>query len=83
MPVQRSEVGPAQAPRDDIVALVVHDAEKRVIGIEYPTFEIPDENADDIDAQLAAKRVASFLFRNSSVTKSTKARVFAGSERLE
>ena len=40
-------------PDDEILAVVSHHAQKRVIGLNDPTFEIPDENPDDVGVDQA------------------------------
>src|SRR5712675_1295753 len=45
---RRRQVRPAYAPRDEILAIISHHAEKRVIRLEKPTFALPDEDSDDV-----------------------------------
>ena len=35
-------------PRYEVLTVVAHDTQKRVIGLENPTFEIPNHDADDV-----------------------------------
>ncbi len=53
-PFRRCEVGPAQAARDEIVTVVSHDAEKRVIGLQNPTSKLPDDDPDDVGVDQAS-----------------------------
>src|SRR6478752_10879051 len=53
-PFRRCEVSPAQAAQDEILTVVSHDPEKRVIGLKNATFEIPDENSNDVGIDQAS-----------------------------
>ena len=47
-PFRRRQARPVQATRGEILSVVSHDAEKRVIRLKNATFEIPDDDPDDI-----------------------------------
>ena len=47
-PFRRRQHRTLQASRGEILAVVPHDAQKRVIGLKYATFEVPDHDPDDI-----------------------------------
>src|SRR6185369_11708575 len=47
-PLWWRQVRPADAPRDEIVAVVSHHTEERVIGLDDPKFVIKDEDADNV-----------------------------------
>src|SRR5712671_6252834 len=47
-PVGRRQVRPPYAARNQVFAIVVHHAKKFVVGLKNATFEIPDENSDDV-----------------------------------
>src|SRR5262245_57670721 len=52
-PFRRGQLTPAHAPGDEIFAIVLDDAQKRFVGFENSTFDIPDEDADDIGLEQA------------------------------
>ena len=52
-PFRGSQVRPVQATRDEILAVVSHHGEERVIRLENPTFELPDEDPDDVGVDQA------------------------------
>ena len=52
-PFRRRQVRPAHATRDEILTIVSHHAEKRVIGLDDLPFEIPDEDPDDVGVDQA------------------------------
>ena len=52
-PFRRRQIRPAQAAGGDILAVVSHQAEKGVIGLENRTLEIADEDADDVGVDQA------------------------------
>ena len=47
-PVPRGQIVPVDATRRKVITVVSDDPEKRVIGLENPTVEVPDEDADDV-----------------------------------
>ena len=47
-PFRRSQVSPVQATRDEIVTVVSHHGEKRVVRLENPPVDFPDEDPDDV-----------------------------------
>ena len=47
-PFRWRQVRPTEAARDQIIAVVFHDPEKRVIGLGDPSVEVIDEDADDV-----------------------------------
>ncbi len=52
-PFRWGQVGPADATRCEILTIVAHDAEKGVIGLEDPAFEIPYDDPDDVSVDQA------------------------------
>ena len=52
-PFRRRQICPAYATGDEILAVVSHHTEKRVIGLENLTFEIPNEDPDDVGVDQA------------------------------
>ena len=64
-PFRRSQVRPADAARGEVLAVVSHDAEKRVIGLDDPAVEVPDEDPDDIGVDQAPD--LGFAFRQIAV----------------
>jgi hypothetical protein len=44
----RREISPAEAACYDIITLVSHYAQKRLIGFDNPTLEIPNADSNDI-----------------------------------
>ena len=48
LPLLRCQVCPAHATRDEIFTIVLYQVEKRVIGLDDPTVDIPDKDADDV-----------------------------------
>jgi hypothetical protein len=50
-PLGSCQIGPAQAARDEIVTLVSHHTEKRVIGRENGAIEVSHDDPDDIAAE--------------------------------
>jgi hypothetical protein len=52
-PVGRRQVRPSYAARNQVFAIVVQHAKKFVIGLKNATFEIPDENSDDVGVDQA------------------------------
>src|SRR6516225_10338001 len=52
-PFRRRQVRPAHATRDEILTVVSHNVEKRVIGLNDPTFETIDKYADDVGVDQA------------------------------
>ncbi len=53
-PFRWRQIRPAQAGRDEILAIITNHAEKRVIGFQNAALELPYENADDIGIDQAA-----------------------------
>src|ERR1700688_2852179 len=47
-PVGRRQVRPPYAASNQVIVIVVHHAEKFVVGFKNTTFEIPDENSDNV-----------------------------------
>ena len=47
-PFRRRQLTPAHAPGDEIFAIGLDDTEKRFVGLKNSTFDIPDEDPDDI-----------------------------------
>ena len=47
-PFRRRQVRPAQAARDEILTIVPHHAEKRIIGLDDLPFGLPEEDPDDV-----------------------------------
>jgi len=47
--------------REEVFALVSDDLKERVIGVENPTFEVPDEDPDDVLVDQPADLRVSFL----------------------
>jgi hypothetical protein len=47
-PFRRGQVRPAHATGDEILTVVAHHAKKGVIGLDDPTFEFPEVDADDV-----------------------------------
>ena len=47
-PFSWRQVGPAHTTRDEIVTTVLQHAEKRIIGLENLSIEIPDEDPNDV-----------------------------------
>src|SRR4051812_8363067 len=47
-PFRRRQVRPTQPPRDEILTIMSHHAEKRVVGLEDLPSGFPDENPDDV-----------------------------------
>ncbi len=47
-PFRRRQVRPAHATGDEILTVVPHHAEKRVIGLDNPTVELPEVDPDDV-----------------------------------
>src|SRR5262249_14398506 len=60
-PFRRREVRPAYATRDHILTLISQHVEKLVIGLDDPTFEIPDEDPDDVSVDQAPDLRFAFL----------------------
>ena len=52
-PVPRGQIVPVDATRCEVITVVSDDPEKRVIGLENPTVEVPDEDADDVGVDQA------------------------------
>ncbi|MNU01475.1 hypothetical protein D3C72_2448940 [compost metagenome] len=52
-PFRRGQLCPAEATGDEILTLVAHDAEERVIGLEDPASELPDEDPDNVSVDQA------------------------------
>ena len=53
-PFRRRQIRPADGCRDEILAVVSHHTKKRVIGLENPTLEIPNEDPDDVGIHQAS-----------------------------
>ena len=53
-PFRRRQHRTVQASRGEILAVVTHDTQKRVIGLKYATFEVPDHDPDDIGVDEAS-----------------------------
>ena len=53
-PFAGCQVGPSQATRDEIRALVADDAKKRVIGLENLTTLVPEDDPDDVGVDQSA-----------------------------
>src|SRR6201999_1795527 len=47
-PFNGRQLCPAHTTRHEIFATVLQHAEKRVIGLENPSVEVPNENSDDV-----------------------------------
>src|SRR4029077_12704858 len=47
-PFRRRQVRPEHTTGDEIFTVIAHHAEKRVVGLDYPTFELPKVDADDV-----------------------------------
>src|SRR6266404_3709391 len=47
-PVGRRQVRPPYTTRAQVFTVVAHHAKKFVVGLKNATFEIPDENSDDV-----------------------------------
>jgi hypothetical protein len=47
-PFRGSQVPPDQATSGEILAVVSHDGEERVVRVDDPPFELSDEDADDV-----------------------------------
>src|SRR5208337_209071 len=48
VPLRRRQVRPADAAGDEVLAIISHHVEKRVVSLKNATIEIPDENSDDV-----------------------------------
>ena len=60
VPLGRCEVGPAEAAGGQVLAIVSHDKQKCVVGLDDPAVEVPHEDADDVCLDQAAH--PTFLF---------------------
>ena len=60
-PFRRRQVRPAYATRDKIVPVVSNHAKKRVIGVENMTFDIPDDDPDDVGVDQAPDFLVALL----------------------
>ena len=60
-PFGRCQGGPAQAARNDIIAAISHDAEKRVVGLHDATVKIENAYPDDIGVDEASNLRLPFL----------------------
>ena len=58
-------VSPGEAAAEEILSLVSYDPEKRVVGIEYPSVEIPNEDSDDVGVDHATN--SGFAFGELSI----------------
>src|SRR5262249_46838832 len=47
-PFWRGQSGPAQAARNQVLTVISDDTEKRVIGLKNSTFEVGNEDANDV-----------------------------------
>src|SRR5208283_3408901 len=47
-PVPGGKILPVDAARREVLAVVSDDLKKRVIGLENPTIEVPNEDADNV-----------------------------------
>src|SRR5215471_20393281 len=47
-PFWRGQSGPAQAARNQVLTVICYDTEKRVIGLENSTFDLGNEDSDDV-----------------------------------
>src|SRR6516165_11729084 len=52
-PFWRGQSGPAQAARNQVLTVIPDDTEKRVIGLKNSTFEIGNEDANDVGVDQA------------------------------
>jgi hypothetical protein len=55
-PVRGRQIRPTHVARSEVLAIVTHDSEKRLIGLKNPTIEIPDEDADYVGVDQAYRR---------------------------
>ena len=60
-PFGRCQAGKAQAARNDIIAAISHDAEKRVVGLQDTTVKIENAYPDDVGVDKASDLRLPFL----------------------
>ena len=53
LPFCRRQIPPAHATREEIFTAVLHHVEKRFIGLNNLTFEVPDEDPDNVGVDQA------------------------------
>src|SRR6266852_1201166 len=49
-PFRRRQISPAHSARDEIVTVVLQHAQKRFVGPDDSTFEVPDEDPQNVGA---------------------------------
>src|SRR5215813_8187693 len=47
-PFWRGQPGPAHAARNQVLTVIPYDTEKCVIGLKYSTFDVANEDSDDV-----------------------------------
>src|ERR1700756_1894563 len=52
-PFGRRQIGPAYSARDEILAAVLQHPQKRFVGIDDCTFEVPDEDSQNVGVDQA------------------------------
>src|SRR3954453_4184118 len=52
-PFRRRQIGPAHSARDEIVTAVLQHAQKRFVGFDDRTFEVPDEDPQNVGVDQA------------------------------
>src|SRR5262249_48106208 len=52
-PLERGEIRPPDMARDEVLTIVSHDSEKSFVGLQNPTVEMPDEDADNVGVDQA------------------------------
>jgi GTPase SAR1 family protein len=68
-PVRRRQVRPPYAAGNQVFAIVVHHAKKLIVCLKNATFEIPDENSDDVGIDQAPDLRFAFFYLSTQFCK--------------